>query len=103
MSFFLRLYIYTMVRVVLTEINFLPMCMYDGAGVNGRKKSAVFLENDRKKSTIFPKTAVFFSAVHTCPTVSGPYVWTLRFTGPIKSCVKIHQNLRLACIFKNAV
>ena len=34
---------------------------YDGAGVIGRKDSAVFLENDRKKiSTIFFKKTVFF-------------------------------------------
>ena len=45
--------------------------LYDGAGVNGRKKdSAVFfLENDRikkKQQTIFFS---FFSVVHTCTIV----------------------------------
>ena len=46
------------------------MDVYDGAVVN--EISAVFLENHRKKlnfSTVFPKTAEFISAVHTCTIV----------------------------------
>ena len=51
------------------------VAVYDGVGVNGRKKDLLFFWKTteiikKKNSTVFPNTAKKDSAVHTCTIVA---------------------------------
>ena len=62
--------------------------MRSGAGVNGRKKSAVFFWKTTGIFvficfTVFPKTADFISAIHTCTIVAMFEIWCTLFSNKL--------------------